>query len=370
VKKIGQQAFNGCSNLLEVYIDKGVEKLGAMLFYMSSVDKIYFNGTSDEFKEIDSGKNYNAWYYVGADWGDKAFYVYCTDVMLIYNFKDGKDTPKTEEYGITPETKTYYIPVKAELSSPKGLCSIKVDIGTNNLPKKETKTRFGELYGTCEYTYDSNGKLIKIVQKDDNGEVFSCIEHKYNSSGKIIESSLIDSTVAVNIKVEYTYDNQNNLCKEVQTDQSGQKNVIIYEYNAVGLLVKTIYKYGNEELAVTYEYDANGNLIKEVDGSFTFTYTYDASGRMVKAVCPDMDANNYGKNITYAIMYDKNGNISKIVSTNASGEKETCSFEYKEVTVPLDYCMDMVTIEYMFSQLNMMDNVITIVPGDLIFPNS
>ena len=118
VKEVGDKAFNGCSNLQEVYIDKGVGKLGAMLFWMSSVENIYFNGTTKDFKEISGGKNRNAWYYVGADYGYKEFYVYCTDAILIYNFKDGDDTPKIKEYDkvskglnytLNPDGKSYSV---------------------------------------------------------------------------------------------------------------------------------------------------------------------------------------------------------------------------------------------------------------------
>ena len=350
VKKIGQQVFNGCTNLKEVYIEKGVKKLGAMLFYASGLDFIAFNGTAEEFKKIDGGKNYSAWYYVGADFGDKDFYVYCTDVILIYDFKDGKNTPETKEYEKEPETKVCYIPVKAVRTGSDGTCSSVIELGKNNLPAKETITRYGEVAIINEYIYDSDHKITKQINKfpgsdvenvfvytygsnsskcyvEDDGDHELVSSQKWNNNFQITEAIIGDTSSDSWCKYEYTYNSNGRLTKEVITDSSGSS-------------------------VVTYTYDSNGYLIEKKSSIGKYTYTYNSKGYLSKVVGPEIHIyEQYGTYVTYDITCDDNGNIIKIVSTDESNQKNVYTFEYELVTIPNDVMID-TTIESMFTSVN------------------
>lgn len=367
VKEIGQQAFYGCSNLQEVYIDKGVEKLGAMLFYMSDVNLIAFNGTAAEFKKIKGGKNLNAWYYVGMDYGYKEFYVYCTDVILVYNFKDGNDTPKIKEYEKEDETKTHYIPVKAVLDSSRGTCSVVIDFGENGLPSKETQTRFGELDALTEYIYDSKNQLIKSIFKGSDGKQTGSSEYTYDSKGNFKQSILKDSDGSVTTIFNNIFDENGQIIEMWYMDGDGTV-IGKYEYiiDSNGNLIKEVYSDETTEEETLYTYDSNGKLIERIQGDFKYTYTYDSKGNIIKVVAPDFyNYENYGKYITYNITNDANGNITKITATDASNKKITCTFEYKKVTVSKNVKVNE-SIETMFTQLRFMDTRPEVIP---VFPN-
>ena len=103
VKKIGDLAFQNCTNLREVYIEKGVETFGAKLFWGSSVEKIYFSGTAKEFQNIKEKFEgikellglddfYDVWYNTGLYDGSRPFYVYCSDAMITYKYPNGVES--------------------------------------------------------------------------------------------------------------------------------------------------------------------------------------------------------------------------------------------------------------------------------------
>jgi hypothetical protein len=106
VKEIGNLAFENCTNLREVYIEKGVETFGAKLFWGSSVEKIYFSGTAKEFQNIKEKFEgikellgledfYDVWYNTGLYDGSRLFYVYCSDAMITYKYPNGVESVTT-----------------------------------------------------------------------------------------------------------------------------------------------------------------------------------------------------------------------------------------------------------------------------------
>ena len=95
VKEIGANAFANCPYLKEVYLDKGVQRLRQSILY-NSYAKIFFNGTSKEFKQINTGGVRSSWFYDKSE-TNKEFYVYCTDLILIYNCTAGMN-PREEYY--------------------------------------------------------------------------------------------------------------------------------------------------------------------------------------------------------------------------------------------------------------------------------
>ena len=370
VKKIGNQAFNGCTNLQEVYIDKGVEKLGSMLFYTSGLSVISFSGTSKEFQEIDQGKNYNAWYYVGADYGYKEFFVHCTDVILVYNFKDGNDTPKVKEYE-KEDVKTYYLPIKAVSSSSNGTCSIVVELGKNNLPSKQTNIRFGEVIGVAEMIYDSNDRVIRCTNKEPDGTIVLINEYTYDSNGNWGQCQVKEQNGDLMFTYKFKYDEKGQIIEELIIDKSFEEKVE-YRYDANGNLIKKISSANGENESVTnYVYDSNNNLIEMriSDSIYKYSYSYDSKGNLIKAVCPDFNTYELGAFITYEVTYDNNGNVSKVTSIDNSNNKITYTFEYKKVTVSKNVDIHIVDeITSMLGQLKSMDYIINaVIPGGSSF---
>lgn len=115
VKEIGANAFANCLNLEEVYIDKGVEWLKQSILYNSNA-KIIFNGTAKEFRKIKTGGVLASWFYDKSGGGED-FYVYCTDMILIYNCtvdmnpieEKYEKVSKGLEYSLNADGKSYTV---------------------------------------------------------------------------------------------------------------------------------------------------------------------------------------------------------------------------------------------------------------------
>ncbi|WP_427126718.1 RHS repeat-associated core domain-containing protein [Priestia megaterium] len=161
------------------------------------------------------------------------------------------------------------------------------------------------------YTYDAAGNITKI--KDPSGT----ISYTYDKNGN--GTSVKDSLGTIS----YSYDKLNRLVK--YTDVFG--NIIQYQYDSVGNLVKLIYP-GNK--AVQYSYDKANQLIQVLDWKKRkTTYVYDKNGRLIKSIRPNgsIETNTYNvagqlmqvKDITktnrvisnYSYTYDKVGNITQ-----------------------------------------------------------
>lgn len=120
-------------------------------------------------------------------------------------------------------------------------------------------------------TYDALGQLTKTIA--------NYVDGTYNSAHT-------DEDVATS----YAYDAVGNLISE--TDVQGVKTA--YQYNALGLVTKTIENYVDgvynstspyEDVATSYVYDLVGNLLSATDSlNHTTSSTYDALGRVL--TCP------------------------------------------------------------------------------------
>ncbi len=146
--------------------------------------------------------------------------------------------------------------------------------------------------GTTTYEYDANGQTIKITdpknqvmeytwtklgQKksiiDPNGEVVSYV---YDNNGNL--SKVTDTNNAV---TTYTYDALN----QVKTRKLPNSAESAYTYDSIGQLTERKEKNGGVlKDTYTYEYDKNGNRIKETKVSSGMTeitrYTYDVLNQL------------------------------------------------------------------------------------------
>ncbi len=174
----------------------------------------------------------------------------------------------------------------------------KHEYGPDNEQTKVTKADGS----TAETGYDANGQVIS--QTDGDGHT---TKYKRNVLGEVTE--VIDPLSRTTKK---EYDAAGNLTS--LTDSSGRTTT--YHYDAARRLTKQTYSDGTTP-DVEYEYDADGNRIKMVDGTGTSTYHYDELNRLTEAT------NGHGDSTAYE--YDLAGNQTKI--TYPSGKSVERSFD-------------------------------------------
>ena len=146
-----------------------------------------------------------------------------------------------------------------------------------------------------DYTY-ANGMLGSITNYNASGTVISSIAYIYDSLGYI--SSMTDCSGTW----YYTYDRLGQLIGTVAPDGTTTQ----YAYDGAGNRTKVTVNgkdavYSSNELNqyttygnVTREYDADGNLIKEIAEQGTATYEWDYQGRLVKYTAHDGTVYEYG----------------------------------------------------------------------------
>ena len=204
------------------------------------------------------------------------------------------------------------------------------------------------------YEHDSRGNLVKEIAKYYSGSI-SIKEYKYNFYGMLtqkIEESYYDDFIYKG-KYDYTYDTNGNLIKELQTHSDGKTSGFDYTYDNHGNLLKRIHttysgakytyecvydtdgnliqevytdSYGNKEIYDAV-YDAEGNLVEggyTVQGSDRVVYrtAYYEGGRLIKDVYIDLE-------IDYA--YDSNGNIVRENHSRTQAKDFLVEYEYKFV---------------------------------------
>ena len=170
---------------------------------------------------------------------------------------------------------------------------------------KETSAE-GKVVYEVEYSYDSNGNVIKETDHIEK----TIINYSYDKDGNVTESveTLVDNSENIDKGLntstyEDSYDvDGNNLTSKVKTGSINQstentydllgrvktskdeKNIVTsYEYDEFGRVKSTV-KEGKDNKKETTEtsYDLNGRIIKEIDklGRIA-TYKYDDMGRVV-----------------------------------------------------------------------------------------
>lgn len=187
---------------------------------------------------------------------------------------------------------------------------IEYTYGDEANPDLETKVKEtsaeGKVVYEVEYSYDSNGNVIKETDHIEK----TIINYSYDKDGNVTESveTLVDNSENIDKGLntstyEDSYDvDGNNLTSKVKTGSINQstentydllgrvktskdeKNIVTsYEYDEFGRVKSTV-KEGTDNKKATTEtsYDLNGRIIKEIDklGRIA-TYKYDDMGRVV-----------------------------------------------------------------------------------------
>ncbi len=136
---------------------------------------------------------------------------------------------------------------------------------SGNLLSKELKNAQGKSLIKQTYSYNSLGKITVESLTDASDNSVKITTYSYHSSGILLsdKTTLNGLTLA---ETKFVYDNNNNLSKKIRLNGKGiEEYYHLYEYNTQGNILKEVYFYGNQPLSShLYEYDTAGNIIKEI----------------------------------------------------------------------------------------------------------
>ena len=236
-------------------------------------------------------------------------------------YKDGQLKTKTDAYGNTIE--------------------FKYDLD------KKVKEKTNALKKTTIYNYDLNGNLIE----EKNAKGISTY-YEYDNMNRLIRQKA-PAAGGGQAVTRYLYNEMGNLKKQIQPnfyqenkdtpELAETMKGISYTYDSMNRRITTVSPEGN---TLEYlKYDANGNIIKRVDGlrfnvnietSAGTSYEYDASGRAIKTTNALQNSRTYEYDIQGNLIKatDERGN-STAYKYNADGTlanaafADTGSVEYK-----------------------------------------
>jgi hypothetical protein len=144
------------------------------------------------------------------------------------------------------------------------------------------------LGGKTIFTYDLSGKLIKEKYFTPEGEYHGYSTYIYDSKNLLVEDVNFDIKGKERGKTIYTYFPDK---REVEVKWSTIK--ILLSYNEKNQWIK---RTGFGSSITNFEYDNNGNILKEAYGSYwhNYSYKFDKQGNWIER------QNEY-------VQYDKNG---------------------------------------------------------------
>ena len=163
-----------------------------------------------------------------------------------------------------------------------------------------------------KYEYDSDGNQIRVLL----GHEDRLWTYKYDDSGNLIEEVSYKNGVIISHE-KYEYDEDGRKIKSLACFGERSKTVSVYQYNDYGnLTMESTYSYYGEKvnkIGCLYEYDRGGNLIrrtfsKEDVFNGAEEYMYDTSGNLANEASYDEEGNTLWIN---GFDYDENGNMIK-----------------------------------------------------------
>ncbi len=193
------------------------------------------------------------------------------------------------------------------------------------------------------YTYDDNDKLIKEINFTPNGSIQNEIFYLYNNKGKKIQDSIIfydtsqyiPSTINSKYNRRYEYNSQDKLILMVDYKPDGKIfSTYNYSYDSNGNSTEEIIKYNSKKIKIINKYKFSGNKIlqlKSQDGRFSdsIIYQYNSDENLaIKLLFGQYKCNSEkAKNgdsplfaeVKYQYSYDKKGNWTKCE------EREKCA---------------------------------------------
>ena len=232
------------------------------------------------------------------------------------------------------------IPTKVTLTYSDGdVDAYEISFDENGRPVNIVNYYLGRFYEKIVITYDEKGYTSKLESKDADGNAQYSIERKYDANGNLTDYILEFPNGSTDRRT-YEYDSENRITKMLEIDNESYDNAILTEwvYDANGNLVKEIFgSYNGPRYYYEYEYDNEGKLIGETifNGMFSYvTYYYDENGNLARSVTePD---GNEGVCIIDTYIYDDNGNLIEKIHDRKSVDGSAVLYEVHEYTYNAD----------------------------------
>lgn len=276
--------------------------LQTMLFVGLPLNNI---NASSEAKTAYEGNNFS--YNI-----DESSKINANHILSYYNFKnlsknvsDGIPAIKNEQNNIliSDSTITNIVSFGNELI----IQNITYDKNGNEI-KKTYRDNDNNVWN-IEFNYDNKGRCVEKICKDKDEKITSSILYKFDENDKLAEE-IYSNFHGATKKIIYTANN--NIQEIINTSSNGKKNTIKYIYQN-DRLIQEIDDSHNGNI-INYEYNDNGQLIKKTklnSDKKTVTeteYLYN-NDKLYKEVEYSLDLN-----MIVTIFYNDNGTIKKKLS--------------------------------------------------------
>jgi RHS repeat-associated protein len=174
-------------------------------------------------------------------------------------------------------------------------------------PQGTLQSRTDQLPSEKELSFEYNSNGTTETSKDARRNTTA---YKYDEHGNLTQ--IEPPTPLGQTKITVDADSR----PETITDGAGHKATITYD--KLDRVTKIVYSGTGTEKTVTYEYDADGNILKREDPTGTTKYKVDALNRLTKEELPGSASNEYG--------YDEASNTTSF--TDAGG---TTKYAYNKL---------------------------------------
>ncbi|MBQ8604677.1 MAG: hypothetical protein IJ410_07545 [Oscillospiraceae bacterium] len=198
----------------------------------------------------------------------------------------GGDTPPDAEQ--QKEIKEAKKPVRSELYDEMGTKLADIDYRFNDAGECITMIvswvdDFGGDDEITSYIYDEEGTLVQKDMSYSYSDYVTSRYYKYNDDGKLIEESMGDG-----YDIVYEYDaNGNPVRQSNRTPDGTMTELMRYECDSEGRVVKEITVYDDWTFVNEYTYDSDGKVLNMdyiINGELmsSYGYTYDGEGNLTK----------------------------------------------------------------------------------------
>ncbi|MBR2043596.1 MAG: hypothetical protein IJ946_04585, partial [Clostridia bacterium] len=127
---------------------------------------------------------------------------------------------------------------------------------------KEESTYQGMLTTVNTYVYQGN-RLIRIESRTPDNILTSRVEYMYNQDGTVTMELVYDSEEVINAQYNHTYENGRRTQTTLMYVSSNYSEAISYTYDAKGNLIKEVRNSEKSEKVTDYTYDNDGKVLSK-----------------------------------------------------------------------------------------------------------